>query len=72
MSFFRSRLVAATNRTSTRIVLIPPTRSNSLSCSARKSQFTCISTGILPDFIEKSVPPFGELESSGLASKPRR
>ena len=52
----RSRLVAATTRTSTLIGASPPTRSNSRSCSTRSS-LTCIAGGMSPTSSRKSVPP---------------
>ena len=44
---------------------MPPTRSNSLSCSARRS-FTCISIGISPISSRKSVPPLASSKRPGL------
>src|SRR4051812_40924866 len=52
----RSRFVAAMTRTSTFKVSVPPTRSNSRCCSARRS-FTCVESGISPISSRKSVPP---------------
>jgi hypothetical protein len=49
-------LVAATMRTSTRSVRLPPTRSNSPSCSTRSS-FACIAGDISPTSSRNSVPP---------------
>ncbi len=51
----RSRLVAATSRTSTLIVRVPPRRSNSCSCRARSS-LGCSSSGISPTSSRNSVP----------------
>ncbi len=48
------------------MVLIPPTRSNSDSCSTRSS-FTCISTGISPISSRNSVPPWASSNRPGLA-----
>src|SRR6266498_1093663 len=64
MSCFRSRFVAAMRRTSTRMVLMPPTRSNSDSWIARRS-FTCISTGTSPISSRKSVPPSASSKRPG-------
>ena len=52
----RSRLVAATMRTSTLSVSLPPTRSNVRSCRTRRS-LTCVASGISPISSRKSVPP---------------
>ena len=47
--------VAATSRTSTLIVFVPPRRSNSCSCSTRSS-FGCSSSGMSPTSSRNSVP----------------
>ena len=52
----RSRFVAATTRTSTLRVRVPPTGSNSPSCSTRRS-LPCSSSGSSPISSRKSVPP---------------
>src|ERR1700687_4486760 len=52
---FRSRFVAATKRTSVRIVRVPPTRSNSWSWMARSS-FGWSSSGISPISSRNNVP----------------
>ena len=52
----RSRLVAATRRKSTRTGRVPPTRSNSRSCSARSS-LACRLSGSSPISSRNSVPP---------------
>ena len=64
--FLRSRFVAATRRTSTRRGPLEPTRSNSPSCSTRRS-FTCISTGMPPDLVEEERAAVGELEAADRA-----
>jgi hypothetical protein len=46
----------ATTRTSADCDVVPPTRSNSRSCSTR-SRSTCVSTGSSPTSSRKSVPP---------------
>ena len=53
----RSRFVAATSRTSTRIVRVLPSRSNSRSCSTRSS-LGCSSSGMSPTSSRNSVPPW--------------
>ena len=57
--------MAATRRTSTLIVLVPPTRSNSRSCRTRSS-LTCISIGISPISSRNSVPPSASSKRPGL------
>ena len=61
----RSRLVAATMRTSTLRVSLPPTRSNSRSCRTRSS-FTCTVGEMSPISSRKSVPP------SAVSKRPAR
>ncbi len=56
MSCSRSRLVAAIRRTSALIVAVPPTRSNSFSCSTRSS-LICMAGERSPISSRKSVPP---------------
>ena len=51
-----SLLVAAIRRTFTFTVSVPPTRSNSRSCSTRSS-FTCVPRFTSPISSRKSVPP---------------
>ncbi len=51
----RSRLVVATTRTSTRMGVVPPTRSNSCSCSTRSS-LACRSSRISEISSSSSVP----------------
>ena len=55
-------------RTSTLIVRVPPTRSNSPSCSTRRS-FGCSSSGSSPISSRKIVAAVGELEAPDLAGK---
>src|SRR5579862_1996255 len=52
----RSRLVATTNRASTRMLSLPPTGLMVLSCIARRS-FACNSRGNSPTSSKKMVPP---------------
>src|SRR5205809_665762 len=56
MSSSKSRLVAATTRTSTGIASVPPTGIASRSCSTRSS-FTCVAGDISPISSRKNVPP---------------
>ena len=58
-------MVAATSRTSTFTVWVPPSRSISPSCSARSS-FTCAPTGISPTSSRKRVPPLARSNRPGL------
>ena len=53
----RWRLVAATTRTLTRTVAVPPTRSNARSSSARRT-FACSGSDRSPISSRKIVPPF--------------
>ena len=63
-------MVAATTRTSTLMLSLPPTRRTSLSCSARSS-LACISSGRSPISSRKSVPPSVSSKSPSLrASAP--
>ncbi len=55
-SALRSLFVAAIKRTSTAMVLVPPTLSKLISSSTRRS-FTCRETGISPISSRKRVPP---------------
>ena len=61
----RSRLVAATRRTSTLNVLVPPSRSNSCSSSTRSS-FDCRSERNLADLVQKQGPLVRQLEPADL------
>ena len=56
IAFSRSLLVAAISRTSARIVCVPPSRSNSRSCSTRSS-LTCVARLSSPISSRNSVPP---------------
>src|SRR5436309_2429246 len=56
MSSSRSRLVAATTRTSTGMASVPPTGIASRSWSTRNS-FTCVAGDISPISSKKKVPP---------------
>src|SRR5881396_2062255 len=56
MSSSKSRLVAATTRTSTGMVSVPPTGMASRSCSTRSS-FTWVAGDISPISSRKNVPP---------------
>jgi hypothetical protein len=70
-SIFKSRLVAATTRTSTLMVSLAPMRRISPSCSTRRS-CTCIFGLISPISSRKSVPPVRLLEEPALlAVRPR-
>ena len=61
----RSRFVAAITRASVRSVSLPPTRSNSRSCSTR-SRATCTGAGSSPTSSRKIVPP------AASSKRPRR
>ena len=60
----RSWCVAAITRTSAAMVRVPPTRSNSRSCSTRRI-LACMDSGMSPISSRKSVPSLGELEAAG-------
>ena len=62
----RSRLVAAIRRTSTLTVFVPPSRSNSRSCSTRNN-FTCVTGGTSPISSRKQRALVGQFELAGLA-----
>ena len=57
-------MVAETTRTSTLMVSVPPTRSNSRSCSARSS-LICTSIGRSPTSSRNSVPPSASSKRPG-------
>ena len=65
----RSRLVAATIRTSTLRVRVPPTRSNSPSCSTRSS-LACTRRH-LADLVEEQRAAVGQLEAPGFDATSR-
>jgi len=64
ISRLRSLLVAATKRTSTRIVFTPPTRSNSLSCSARAAISPAFRREIEPISSQEQSAAAGQLEAT--------
>ena len=57
--------MAATSRTSTLIVFVPPRRSNSCSCSTRSS-LGCSSERDVADLVEEQRPLVGQLEAADL------
>ena len=65
MALRRSRLVAATTRTSAFSTRVPPSRWNSRSCKTRRN-FACAGRAISPTSSRKSTPPAACSSSPGL------